>query len=277
MAEIYSHCSFVVVWLDSVGYHPFRNHSSMITAENFLRDKYSVCTMLQNKYFLRLWVVQEVLLASEVRPLLQNIWIKWDDLRRVAEEYNGNLRASIIPRSALALLRMRHDRSYSMEKCIETFSGQDCEDPRDRVYGLMGLVNQEERVAIDYAKSVYEVYSDLVVAFSFSYTAHTNRSVQSLVPRRSQFSTKLQDYVLSLVLLSERMGFSMREVVVLRSLLQDVWCLDKFSTSNCPPITAIGFEETILQDTTEAVTSLDSTMRGRWWYTYRGRTYYYEC
>jgi hypothetical protein len=37
-----------------------------------------------------------------------------------------------------------------------------CEDPRDKVYGLLGLVDGQERPDVDYSKPLYQVYSDTV-------------------------------------------------------------------------------------------------------------------
>jgi hypothetical protein len=45
-----------------------------------------------------------------------------------------------------------------LTQCIERYCQNDCQDPRDKVYALLGLVEAEEQVPIDYKKSVAEVY-----------------------------------------------------------------------------------------------------------------------
>jgi hypothetical protein len=42
---------------------------------------------------------------------------------------------------------------FTLQRCIEMFCQNNCEDSRDRVYGLMGLVYEDERLEIDYLKS----------------------------------------------------------------------------------------------------------------------------
>ncbi|OAL01678.1 HET-domain-containing protein, partial [Phaeosphaeriaceae sp. SRC1lsM3a] len=131
MSEIYRRCTFVLVWLDS------NVHST--TAKEMLRNKFYVIELLESRYFTRLWIVQELLLAPKVRVLLRDLWIEWDDLREAVQQLQDDGHGLTIAPSTLALLKLRNIKPYTLEDCIETFSGQNCEDARDRVYGLMGL------------------------------------------------------------------------------------------------------------------------------------------
>jgi hypothetical protein len=53
--------------------------------------------------------------------------------------------------------------TYEYYNLLWTFSKSECQDPRDKVYALQGILGQEERIAIDYAKSVNEVFRDAAV------------------------------------------------------------------------------------------------------------------
>ena len=52
----------------------------------------------------------------------------------------------------------------SLTWCITNFSGKQCEDPRDKVYGLIGLTSRKEPIDIDNKKTLMEVYTDVFLA-----------------------------------------------------------------------------------------------------------------
>lgn len=216
MSEIYRRCTFVLVWLDS------NVHST--TAKEMLRNKFYVIELLESRYFTRLWIVQELLLAPKVRVLLRDLWIEWDDLREAVQQLQDDGHGLTIAPSTLALLKLRNIKPYTLEDCIETFSGQNCEDARDRVYGLMGLINGDERVPIDYAKTTHQVYCDVVLTFCLGYTTHINalRGRGIDVRASKHHLMKLRQYVLSLMVLSGEMGFSVNERSRLRTLLKEI-------------------------------------------------------
>ena len=53
-------------------------------------------------------------------------------------------------------------RQMSLMHYVWCFYEGKCENPRDKVYGLMGMVRKEDGVVVDYRKSVMEVYLDFV-------------------------------------------------------------------------------------------------------------------
>jgi hypothetical protein len=44
-------------------------------------------------------------------------------------------------------------------RIIEQFARLQCQDPRDKVYGLLGFVQEHERPEVDYNKCLYEFIS----------------------------------------------------------------------------------------------------------------------
>jgi hypothetical protein len=50
----------------------------------------------------------------------------------------------------------------SLRGVVENFARMQCVDPRKKIYGLLGLVDERERPELDYGKSLYEVYIDAV-------------------------------------------------------------------------------------------------------------------
>ncbi|KAF2821841.1 hypothetical protein CC86DRAFT_101261 [Ophiobolus disseminans] len=49
---------------------------------------------------------------------------------------------------------------------IDRYAGMNCQDPRDKVFGFVGLVAEGERPEVDYWKTLREVYIDAIAIMS---------------------------------------------------------------------------------------------------------------
>ncbi|KAF2033553.1 HET-domain-containing protein, partial [Setomelanomma holmii] len=163
MSEIYKRCTSVIMWLGG------RSKTYIDAALEFkaTSDVKSLATLLKHPYFTRLWVIQEILLPPEVRIFVgDNTWILWRQFSGAVLSNVKPLEVRGVPYTAVALVENRKNHTVQkgirLEPCIQLFSGSDCSDPRDKVYGLMGLVHAAERVEVDYTKSTHEVYLDVV-------------------------------------------------------------------------------------------------------------------
>ena len=63
----------------------------------------------------------------------------------------------------------QHDRhasslSWSLLSAITSFSHLAATDERDRIYGLLGIVANEERIEVDYSKDAVQVFWDAMIA-----------------------------------------------------------------------------------------------------------------
>ena len=110
----------------------------------------------------RIWVHQEILLAKHVTVMgggataswaevlaWKDILLKGDGFRSLYAGQFRNilaLRAKDEPVPSLPLIQV-----------IEMFGAGDCADPKDRVYGLLGLVHEDQRIAVDYNFDVKEI------------------------------------------------------------------------------------------------------------------------
>lgn len=52
--------------------------------------------------------------------------------------------------------------AFDLYSCTVNFTMHQCEDPREKVYGLLGLV-QDSRLVVDYSKGVQDVFVDVVL------------------------------------------------------------------------------------------------------------------
>ncbi|OBR05707.1 heterokaryon incompatibility protein [Colletotrichum higginsianum IMI 349063] len=150
-------------------------------AENTNRPKPELASwtalgwVLSRQWFTRVWCVQEIVLARSSKAYIGSHsldWIKlgvtaaWLSEQSLATDYN-------VPDE---LEGLSWDTAYSMFDTdglsesslldiLVTFRDFDATDPRDKVYGLLGLVGEENLKGfrgVDYGKSVVDVYADVV-------------------------------------------------------------------------------------------------------------------
>jgi hypothetical protein len=184
---------------------------------------------------------------------------------------------------------MRHKGPYNLGYLIDSYSRHECEDPRDIVYGLLGLLSPSERVTVNYTKTAHEVYCDVVLAMSSSYSRKYSRIIISTAaplvsPHQdpNHYSFKLQMNETSSLILSDRMGFSMSEQLALRLVLRNIWRPETFASipasthSGHYPITAMGFFRLKHSSGASENTADDHLpTRDSWWYVKDGHTYYH--
>ena len=161
MSQIYSSSLSTIIWL---------GEDSRETAQRYEtnRDLRGVCALFHNPYFTRLWVIQEIFLSSNRRILCGDIWLELDDLISALQ---GSDNSRLPPVGFLnSMLHGNQLYTSSIERgqgsllyCIDRFSAYNCEDPRDKVYGLLSLVHEDDRLEVDYSKSTEDVFLQVVM------------------------------------------------------------------------------------------------------------------
>jgi hypothetical protein len=161
MGEIYQKSKEVLVWL---GTNVSLSHiDNLIHADGFFDNdlavaNYYVEDLCRRQYWRRLWIIQEIILGQTVTILHDQQAISWDS-------FVIDMRFLAIPRIVKSIIKEKEKLQYngrgqSLSYVLELFSpgGSECENPRDTVYGLQGLVDDSVTVEIDYDKSVEEVF-----------------------------------------------------------------------------------------------------------------------
>jgi hypothetical protein len=121
--------------------------------------------------------VQEFLLAREVRILCGAHWLSPWDLR-YAGLHTRNFPPSDGRNCAVALITESNEadengniapqvkenqaQTRAFVNCIAQFTKNGCEDPRDKVYRLLGLCDGHHHIEVDYTKPVWKVYYEPV-------------------------------------------------------------------------------------------------------------------
>ncbi|KAH7080802.1 heterokaryon incompatibility protein-domain-containing protein [Paraphoma chrysanthemicola] len=141
MSSVYSNAEYVVVWLGD-------DEETEKAAKAF--------------YFTRLWIIQELLLARTVIINCRETWgLHLSSVQFHVQKYQDKIYSRIRNPSLFLLWDSVYNREgRHLAQCLQRYCQNDCQDPRDKVYALLGLVKAEEQVPIDYSKSVSEVYID---------------------------------------------------------------------------------------------------------------------
>jgi hypothetical protein len=131
--------------------------------------------------------------------------------------------------AARALLEIGQETSklHGIMDYIIEFSSNKCEEFRDRVYGLLGLIDKQLRIIPDYRKSIQKVFVDVVEALCIG-------CLKKEIPWRRDFG-----YVMCK--LSKRLGITNVKAENMRSFCADVFSVAGLADPESLEA-AIGFE-----------------------------------
>ncbi|KAF2029160.1 HET-domain-containing protein [Setomelanomma holmii] len=125
-------------------------------------------TILSHVYFSRVWIVQEVLLAQHVIAMVPGYKARHAFWQKLCLAYlmspqrrsEGPLTGSLFRRRPPSPEDPRPRSEVRLEEYLITFMRSECSNLRDKVYGLMGLVDESQRLTVEYGKSCTEVFVD---------------------------------------------------------------------------------------------------------------------
>ena len=129
----------------------------------------SIDSLLRRSWFERVWVLQEALSCNRVQLQCGRDTISWVSVRKALLVLRQ--KASILPPEIRGRL-LPYARGLmapplaSSEHLLLWTRNQQCSDPKDRIYGILGLLDPRivAKIEVDYSFPVWEVYSQLVLA-----------------------------------------------------------------------------------------------------------------
>lgn len=253
MSRIYRNSMSVIIWMGDIplaasGEHDLYNDSDL--------DIVSARVLLKNTYFTRLWTCQEVFLASSINIRINgHRCVTWE---RFTSLYLSDLEvdpSTLIP-TYLMINTTRWPQPWVLEPylpltdCIRALHMGICENPRDKVYGLMGMVREEERVVVDYEKSVLEVYLDCMhVIMTKELPSDLNSRAELKLAAGCNFT------------LAQSMGIRVDLLLGVLRLMTN-----RFTVHKNDMVTAIGFEE-----------AGQAHEQHHWWYECSGERHHFCC
>ncbi|PON30110.1 hypothetical protein TGAM01_v201477 [Trichoderma gamsii] len=174
MDQIYFRASTVVVWLGSKYADiqikikgKLKPEESKKPEEDFPQGSSStlqemVRHLRTDPYWDRLWMLQEIGRAKKLRVCFGTESFSWEYFRHLIAKYNNNRTSG--PLNLDKILRQeKYSGSHTLKRLLEEHEDAKCSDPRDKVYGLVGLASDAAQFPVDYSKSLYEVWKDTMV------------------------------------------------------------------------------------------------------------------
>lgn len=176
---------------EEVYYHDFlpsRDHS----------DWLALLELLKNSYFTRVWIIQEIFLASEAIILIGRCSLSWGMFGRSIVWLRNNGYFAIFRTLSLAReVSKLYNRgvpglSLGLHVLLTVHGACEATDPRDKIYALLGLMSEKERnvpeLQPDYEKPVVDIYISvaryLLVTKSDSIVKSRQGTVDVLVSRQ---------------------------------------------------------------------------------------------
>jgi hypothetical protein len=319
MSKIYMRCDFVLVWLRDESRDTPSTHQAALDFNKGIQcyDQHTcnrgskadaqiinrpILALMRNPYFDRLWIVQELLLARNIRILVEgNTWISWKSLRNACKTWSSELRASVpgtvwmveshIFRFAFASHTPK-SLSYYLTLTVGKFCQKNCRDPRDKVYGLMSLVRPASKITIDYNMCLEGLYLQTFMTLVREYgdmTYDVPNGIDGYEFLRVQWDIETAKEA-SWGLAQEMFKEEIQRKAGLKTLVDAVWSrVQTFETTKrCPRhkadfvhhcIPSMGFQLRT-QCLCNALRRADRTrtvLHDRWWYEFEGWRYYHDC
>ncbi|KAK0948803.1 hypothetical protein LTR91_026961, partial [Friedmanniomyces endolithicus] len=159
----------------------------------------SLEAFLLRRWFSRIWVVQEVLLAKQATLICGEDEAPWSSFEAaVSSRYAEYATATVrLP----AVLRGHAWPSLGMLGALQTARSCDATDPRDKVYGIAALLqlapprlDSASSFGVDYRKSVDAVFADVALAHLGSSAGQCKLDLLSYVQSDTMASSWVPDW-----------------------------------------------------------------------------------
>ncbi|OBT60746.1 hypothetical protein VE03_10875 [Pseudogymnoascus sp. 23342-1-I1] len=128
----------------------------------------------------RVWVMQELACAPRITLVVGRQMLDWEMLvaflgdAQYADAFHmewghrsvGSLAGTTFSRIKTIQNQRARTQEGHIERMLDVlarFKGCEATDPRDKIYGLLGLTTQAKELVVDYRKSVAEVYTDVAI------------------------------------------------------------------------------------------------------------------
>ncbi|KAF2011925.1 HET-domain-containing protein, partial [Aaosphaeria arxii CBS 175.79] len=133
-------------------------------------------------YWERVWIVQEIFKARNIEVCFDSERLRWKDFITNLDELVSRTNK---PHKFDRHLRLKYEHNQTLLFLLKAYRSSKCKDPRDKIYGFVGLASDCHRFPIDYSKTTYEVWKDTVTFISRQprYDAWNMARIGSLIKR----------------------------------------------------------------------------------------------
>jgi hypothetical protein len=184
MRHIYSRACTVVVWLGkkyveyqgNIGHtqsneffrprerevdSPSSSNSKPKTAEH-KKEQAMAKELSTDGYWDRLWIIQEITQAEgprgfRIQVCFGRLAMRWDMFIRFITMHGCGERG---PLRLDRQLKEKYAGGHSLKRLLQEHRGAKCKEPKDKIYGLVGLAADARGFPMDYSKTPFEVWID---------------------------------------------------------------------------------------------------------------------
>ncbi|KAJ4111466.1 hypothetical protein NW768_011820 [Fusarium equiseti] len=124
------------------------------SAERSLAEK-----LYNDNYWKRLWIIQEIAQAQKIKVCFGNSVAEWKQFTHFMVMHNSGCKGPI------KLERQREERysgSNTLLQLLVKHQYAECQDRKDKVYGLVGMASDARGFPIDYTKSPFQIWKDVM-------------------------------------------------------------------------------------------------------------------
>ncbi|GKU07398.1 het protein [Fusarium langsethiae] len=115
--------------------------------------------LCNDAYWKCLWIIQEIGLAQEIKVCFGNSAVEWKQFTHFLRMHNLGSDGPV------RLERQREERYTGSNTLLHLLSAHreaECQDRKDKVYGLLGMASDARCFNIDYNKSRLEIWTDVM-------------------------------------------------------------------------------------------------------------------
>jgi hypothetical protein len=176
MPHIYMRAHMVLIWLGKK--HTRWEDSGTLSNEaiayswGFSLPLAKAEQLYCDDYWDRVWIVQEIGKARKIRVCISRGEVPWDVFIQELKEYIDKVKevrpdrlvrknnGKAGPLNLEKQLQEKYRRGHTLRELLENYQTSVCKDPRDKIYGFIGLAVDARGFPMDYQKSFWEVWKD---------------------------------------------------------------------------------------------------------------------
>jgi ankyrin repeat protein len=170
VAKIYAKAFEVLIWLGTEAHGSGKAMEAINSGVDSIHQYESeVQSLFRRPYWDRLWILQEVLMGQNILVLCGNQSFTWKRLEAlfVPQGIEDRLWTYPVHIYKVALSLIEEKASFKganrrLSYMLESFAGLQCEDTRDKVYGLLSLVRISGVIPVDYSKTSADVFFNAI-------------------------------------------------------------------------------------------------------------------
>jgi Heterokaryon incompatibility protein (HET) len=155
MSHIYTRARTVLVWLDPLQVD--KSHGNILKLPSYLGLRFGLCF---NSYWERVWIIQELCKARKIQICFDGKTVSWEEfIESILIHVQGDDRSRNVQRLA-EQLRSKYTIGHTLQYLLTTHESSLSKDPRDKIYGFVGLATGCQDFPMDYRKSLLDVWLD---------------------------------------------------------------------------------------------------------------------